>query len=89
MNLAEHFFQDDHAFVTFKELGNWCQKNGFFDPTAKRGLLECLLGSGGKQGIIQWQGGEKQKAVLGFGLLDFSLAEDKMYFGKGVTITKG
>jgi hypothetical protein len=88
MNLAEHFFQEPYAFVSFKELGAWSDKHAL-GPQGKRELLECLLDSGGKQGHIQWKGGEKQKAIIGFGLFDFSLWSDRMSWGKGVTITYG
>jgi hypothetical protein len=88
MNLADHFFQDDFAFVTYAELSAWCEKHGFLDPASKRQLLDCLLQSGGRYGRIKWASEKEQRAILGFGLLDNSLWKDKMFFGKGVIITE-
>lgn len=87
MNLAEHFFQDQYAFVTFAELENFCKRHAITDNLVKRRLLAALIKQmGGKEGSIQWNGKEKEKAILYVGLLDFSLWNDKLLFGKGVKI---
>jgi hypothetical protein len=87
MNLADHFFQDQHAFISFAELGAWCAKNGVKSPKDKQELLKVLLDQmGGKKVQIQWKGKFPEPAIMHISLTDHRLWRDRECWGKGVTI---
>lgn len=87
MNLADHFFQDQHAFLSYRELGEWCAKNGITSPQEKRELLSFLLDRmGGKRIQIQWTGKAPEPAIMHLGLYDVRCWLDREYWGRGVQI---
>jgi phosphotransferase system HPr-like phosphotransfer protein len=86
MNLADHFFQLTEAFTTFSELSAWCARNGVKTPTEKKQLIAALKEIGGREISIKWQGKDAERAFIHIGLLDFTLWNDRDYWGKGVTV---
>lgn len=86
LNLDDHFFQCQDAFVTFNELKGFCAKHSIATARGKTNLVKALEAMGAKRGKCQWANHSIQDCFMYIGLRDKNLLKDKEYWGKGVKI---